>query len=79
MAKVIRLITYEGTEEVLKHWLEHILPDGVSEMLPGITIQTIHADIESEKFGTDGRDELHEGPYKEINTLVTSQILNRFV
>jgi len=69
MAKVIRQITYEGDPGRLAYWLDHSLADGVSEMLPGLTIQTTYSDIDHEKFGSVPHDRPYEGieAYEEAN------------
>lgn len=61
MAKVIRQLTYEGSDELLIHWLERSLPDGASEMLPGLIVQTIYNDIDI-AFGSERDQARYEGP-----------------
>lgn len=62
--KVIRILIYEGNERWLRNQLFRSLPDGdghPSEMIPGVSVRTIHSDIDLDLLGTDGRDRKWEG------------------
>lgn len=62
MAKVIRVITYEGTPERLEKQLYASLREGRCPFVGSvqITVQTIHSDIEHEKIGELKRTEAIE-------------------
>lgn len=61
--KVIRTITYEGSEEHLTGQLGHSLQDGICPFIDRviITIETTYSDIQHEKIGTVKRTQSYEG------------------
>lgn len=45
MPKIIREITFEGTEEQLRKQMENSLMDGEFPYLTRITVKTLHTDV----------------------------------
>ena len=55
--KIIRRITYEGTEDQLKRQMANSLADGADgkyDFLTTITVETLHSDIGSGGQATEG-------------------------
>ena len=66
MAKVVRLIIYEGTNENLKQWLSRSMPDGIREDLAfgSIKLITLRSDIEWDD--EDVRNALYNPSVREV-------------
>jgi len=45
MPKIIREITFEGTEEQLRRQMENSLRDGEYPYMTTITVRTLHSDV----------------------------------